>query len=380
MKKLCSIFVFTLCCFWATATGVPGKLSIKTEKDVVTGAIKVILTPLTADAVEAGDILDDVTLFIVWNAALGPQIDLDGATLTSDFGMQMQNPKGTYLDGGVSKNCRNFSRSGAPGIAIASTWPVGVPVTILTITPLQNGTPIGQVGDFSIMNLVSPGIVSIGGGINVESFPNVALIKSTNLDDYYPDVVGFAPAVPLPIELLTFDASATKKSILLGWRSAFEQNFKGFEIQRSMNGKDFEKISFIKSTGRETGAEYAYEDLVVKSGIRYYYRLKMLDLDGEFSYSLVTNALIMSNDTKVNIYPNPSDGNVNLEFFLEEEVPTQIDVYDMIGKIVMHRDVAAQKNKNIVSLDFLNLPSGLYSVQTNINGKKDTKMVKIGKN
>jgi hypothetical protein len=297
------------------------------------------------------------------------------------FGMNMQSALGTYLDAGVPKKCRNFSRSGAPGVSIATTWAINVPVTLLTIKPLQNGTPSGQVGDFTIMNItMAPGIINAGAAGNVESFPNVGLEKGGAYDDYYPAVVGFAPAVPLPIELLSFDASASKTSIDLTWRSAFEQNFKGFEVQRSLNGKDFENLTFVKSKGIESGSVYTFEDSSVKKGTRYYYRLKMIDFDGEFNYSLVTNAMISSNNTHVNVYPNPSDGNVNIEFFLEEDVPTQIDVYDMIGKIVIHRDVVTQKDNNQVSLDFLNLPSGLYSVQININGKKETKMVKIGKN
>jgi hypothetical protein len=380
MKKIFSIIVLSFFSIMLWSQGTTGAFEIWTEKDPATGAILVKIKPLTATAAAMDDILYDITFQIIWDASYGSQIDLDPSTVTGAmFDLNIQPTKYAYTAAGVPKYFRTFGRGAAPPILITSAWPVGTSITLLSIKPLLNGVT-NPVGDFHIANL-TPGYITgvMPGSVTVEAFSNVSIEQSTVVQDYLPAVTAFAPAVPLPIELLSFDVKSEKDFINLDWRTANEENFRGFDVERSTDAKNFEKLTFIAGKGVTNGTEYKYEDRTAQKGNLYYYRLKMLENDGSFEYSPLRNAMIPLYHTPVNIYPNPSNGNVNLEFTLEEETPTQVDVFDMLGQLMLHKEIETKKDKNLVSLDMLNLPSGLYSIRVDINHKIQTKLVKIAK-
>ena len=69
---------------------------------------------------------------------------------------------------------------------------------------------------------------------------------------------------PLPVELINFKAIADKDAIQLHWATASEHNNAGFQIERSENGRDFEKIAFIAGAG--TSAEKHNYQLEDKNG------------------------------------------------------------------------------------------------------------------
>lgn len=80
--------------------------------------------------------------------------------------------------------------------------------------------------------------------------------------------------------------------VTLKWVSEGENNLKGFEIQRAIVNQDQEleknKITAIDAKGAlQNRTEYTYEDNSVfkTTGRTYYYRLKILDQDGRFTYS-----------------------------------------------------------------------------------------------
>ncbi|MFK7807738.1 MAG: alpha-amylase family glycosyl hydrolase [Saprospiraceae bacterium] len=63
--------------------------------------------------------------------------------------------------------------------------------------------------------------------------------------------------VPLPVELVEFSAKARNEKVLLEWETASEIDFNLFELERSIDGRTFEKISSIPSKGKSgTGAIY----------------------------------------------------------------------------------------------------------------------------
>lgn len=115
---------------------------------------------------------------------------------------------------------------------------------------------------------------------------------------------------PLPVTLLSFNARVTGQGISLYWATSSEINNDRFEIERSVDGTDFQKIGEVPGNGdsREV-INYDYVDNFPPLG-RIYYRLRQVDIDGAFEYSKV---LAIDNDQyseslEVMLYPNPSDG------------------------------------------------------------------------
>jgi hypothetical protein len=168
----------------------------------------------------------------------------------------------------------------------------------------------------------------------------------------------------LPIELTTFEGKNNENQNLLTWATASENQNKGFDIERSLDGNRFEKIGFVVGNGTTTQTQrYSFEDKNA-SGLMYY-RLKQLDFDGRFEYSKII--VLQNENSKQNtlIYPNPSQGIFNI---LASKNDDKMLVFNEIGVLVRSFDTALNE------LDLSDLPSGMYWVAI---GEEKVKVVRM---
>lgn len=134
-------------------------------------------------------------------------------------------------------------------------------------------------------------------------------------DVYYPnqqqsgDIIYILLNVSLPLELSHFGTHADQESINLTWTTQNEQNFFGFEVQRSMDGIDFSKIDFLEGRGNNESNDYNYIDQEVRPNVVYYYRLKMLDFDGVSSYSKISQPFYLFTQQILRLYPTRRPNN-----------------------------------------------------------------------
>ncbi len=89
----------------------------------------------------------------------------------------------------------------------------------------------------------------------------------------------------VPIELTSFSAVVRGTNAELSWITATETNNNGFEVERMIAGRNFEKIGYIEGAGTTTESKaYSFIDTKLNVG-NYIYRLKQIDFDGTFDYS-----------------------------------------------------------------------------------------------
>lgn len=163
---------------------------------------------------------------------------------------------------------------------------------------------------------------------------------------------------PLPIVLLSFDATPVKSGVELKWVTAAEINNDYFTIERSNDGIHFEPIAMVDGAGTTSQSKsYQLKDHNPVKGISYY-RLKQTDFNGSFEYS--RSVSVYKQDyltTSINVYPNPSNGNFTIQYGGERSMYYQ--VVDMQGRVV-YSDHATPGITNRVSLT--HLPKGVYTV------------------
>ncbi|MEM1216962.1 MAG: HYR domain-containing protein, partial [Bacteroidota bacterium] len=181
-----------------------------------------------------------------------------------------------------------------------------IPPTIFNSTDGSNCTgdllvELNAAGNLVIPNLINDlvaedncgAILSQSPAIGVE-IPNLATgdteVVSITATDYASNTNTESCAVTLtviavlPLDLLSFTGEARHKINLLAWTTANEEDFNHFEVERSPDGNAWNFIGEVpRSSPREGPGEraYVFED----EGISAYYRLKMVDLDGTFTYS-----------------------------------------------------------------------------------------------
>lgn len=176
------------------------------------------------------------------------------------------------------------------------------------------------------------------------------------------------PIVPLPVELLYFNAKKQGADVVLDWATASELDNKGFEVQVSSDAKNFRALGFVESKVNTTSLKQLYTFVDKengKQGVRYY-RLKQVDLDGKsevFNIRAVHFDVVSAN--KVKAYPNPFHSEIELSIDAELDGELQITVTTATGQQLLQRTVQVAKGTNIEKLTLdPNLPRGVYIIST----------------
>ncbi len=164
-------------------------------------------------------------------------------------------------------------------------------------------------------------------------------------------------AFPLPLSLTSFTASKNNNSIVLNWITANEQNTASFEIERSANGRSFTNLGTVKASGNSSSTRnYSFSDRQPLTGTNFY-RLKMVDIDGSFTYSKVV-AVTMNAITKgLQIFPNPVTDLLHVQSNGNETATLQIT--DAAGRIVKQEKIQLNGNTSF-SVEVVSLSKGKY--------------------
>lgn len=139
----------------------------------------------------------------------------------------------------------------------------------------------------------------------------------------------------LPVTLVDFDAKKEGNRVKLIWKTQSEQNNERFEIQHSNDAINYKTIKITKGNGTTNQSkEYVEYHLTPSKGDNYY-KLVQYDLDGKATEKGVrsVNFSIGINST-LSIYPNPSNGLLNINLGDQKDGETTILITDMIGRVI----------------------------------------------
>ena len=156
----------------------------------------------------------------------------------------------------------------------------------------------------------------------------------------------------LPIELINFNAKIVNLSNVLTWQTVTEVNASHFDIERTMNGKNFEKIGKVLAFNNANPLNnYSFIDAQPIKGINYY-RLEAFDLDGSSIFSKTVS--VFSSDAMagvLNIFPNPANDKITI---LNAHTSSFI-IFDFLG-----RDILRGELSNKTELDISSFQIGYY--------------------
>ena len=178
----------------------------------------------------------------------------------------------------------------------------------------------------------------------------------------------------LPLYLLSFKGTINKNTAQLQWVTQDESGTRQFIVQRSSNGRDFDSIGTVTAKGGSARSSYGFNDagLYELSQPVVYYRLKIMDADGKYSYSSIVQLTLTGSKGIITIHPNPvvADAIVEITATVNENAGWQL--VDNTGKTVMYSNVLLKKGTNVININSSKLPAGIYYLKVtgnNINGK-----------
>jgi hypothetical protein len=187
----------------------------------------------------------------------------------------------------------------------------------------------------------------------------VGKVAWVHIDDFELELI------PLPVELMSFQGQPISSENLLTWQTISEENNKGFEIQKSKAGLDWENIGFVDGKGTtDDFNSYEFIDSTPFFGENYY-RLKQLDAEGKFEFSNVIVVKTAQRENDIQIFPNPTSGKIEITGV----AIGAITIMNSIGSTVKETTLP---NENI---DISELPGGIYFISIHTNNQLITKRI-----
>jgi hypothetical protein len=176
----------------------------------------------------------------------------------------------------------------------------------------------------------------------------------------------------LPIDLMSFKADKKNNTTDLKWLTENQEGFSHFELERSATGTDgFEQIASLPATSGSTGS-YTYTDANgARLSQKAYYRLKMVDQDGQYKYSAV---VMVTFDNAASIMVTPSLLNagemISVSIAGNNQSKYDVKLFDMSGKMI-----AQQAGNSRMQLATAGLRKGMYVVS--VSNQNEAKTFRI---
>ena len=177
--------------------------------------------------------------------------------------------------------------------------------------------------------------------------------------------------VALPVELSSFTANIINDEVKLDWTTKTEVNNYGFEIEKRVNDKEWQKVGFVEGHGNSNSPiYYSFIDYHLTGGSKFSYRLKQIDTNGNYEFSEVVEIeYIPQIFALYHNYPNPFNPSTIIKYTIPIVVVSgmkqsqfiSLKVYDVLGNEVVtlvNEDKAAGTYEVEFNAD--NLPSGIY--------------------
>lgn len=174
----------------------------------------------------------------------------------------------------------------------------------------------------------------------------------------------------LPVVLKHFDIVPDGKYITAKWTTSSEENLLRFEIERSVDGINFTKAGVTKATGNSNAAAvYAFKDLAKLQAMSYFYRLKIIDRDGKFTYSGTREINLRNSPGKLEVFAGPGNKNIAASFPAVTNTSVLI-LSDIMGKVIYRQSLAQGQTTSVIPL--LNTVQGNYFLVLISGNKKES--------
>ena len=237
--------------------------------------------------------------------------------------------------------------------------------------------PCGNLNNFGCVSGAGGTVTVTITGLTAGQVVTVAIDGNAGANCTYD--ISVTNTLPLPIDLMSFDAQYIEASALidLTWITASETNNDFFTVERSKDGETFEVVGIVDGAGNSTmvnGYELADDNPYKGTS---YYRLAQTDFDGTTEYSKLVAVKIDAGFGNLNVFPNPIEGVGYLTFNSNVDAISILVIYDVSGRKIISQEINTIKGDNEIMLPTSNLPEGMYFLTVgNDNETSNIKFIK----
>jgi hypothetical protein len=186
-------------------------------------------------------------------------------------------------------------------------------------------------------------------------------------------------ATTLPADWLQFTAQKIAENAVLQWQTANENNVLHYEVEVAINNyNNFNKIATIAAYNQAAVSTYNFNHTgPAKQGV-YYYRIKKIDKDGQYSYSETRMLLFGGNSFYAMVYPNPVKTKLQVIVQAPNLQPMLFYLYDNNGKLLKTiTGNIANASLQKIQIDMSSFAAGIYQLKVKLGNKQQVlKVVK----
>ncbi|CAN5523645.1 hypothetical protein BH10BAC5_BH10BAC5_23320 [soil metagenome] len=249
----------------------------------------------------------------------------------------LTNPAGTRIS--INTEYNGSTGSGIP--ITAGVWTTIATVRMIIVDPAQSGNIAWRI--------VSPSIT------NAFLDDNATLLNFGTL-------TGVNQL--LPVEMASFTSAIDRNNVRLNWQTLTETNNQMFSVERKTETGDWGRMGDVTGAGTaNTMHNYKFDDRNLITG-KYFYRLKQIDMNGNFKYHMLDNEVevgIPKNYDLSQNYPNPFNPATKINYDLPFDSKVSFKIYDMTGREVSSLVNTIQlAGYYVVQFNASNLASGMY--------------------
>jgi hypothetical protein len=208
----------------------------------------------------------------------------------------------------------------------------------------------------------------------------VALFASSSLplpvekNDTSSDITSGAKSLTLHGSLVAFHANYGRNYFELNWNTV-PGNSDHFDIERSLDGQNYETIGSIKQYNNVEG-QFSFRDhfrTLTALNNDFFYRLKEEDARGQITYSKVLIARMFNTRSlaSLSVTPDPLANDILVNVQLKEDSYVVIKVSDEQGNLLLKEGQKAGSGANTYTLEGTHkLHTGLYTLEVTMNSKE----------
>lgn len=238
-------------------------------------------------------------------------------------------------------------------------------------------------------------LVSKNYNINNRNYKDTSLFISPQMDDTYffafrctsdngngslwIDNIEVEKVSPLSAKVLNFTGIFQDGATTVKWKTNTEYRNSKFELQKSVDNSNFSTISTVasQSVNGISATPLDYSSIDNNPDYVSYYRLKVIDLDGNYGYTQSIKVLGQM-PTKLyisKIYPIPARDIITLSINSHLSSNATLRIFDISGTTIQEFNVFVSTGDNLIKLDLSKLPPGTYFTKLfcKIGGSSDAK-------
>lgn len=192
--------------------------------------------------------------------------------------------------------------------------------------------------------------------------------------------VGALTTEPLPVTFISFKVALQNDKVVLRWSTATEINSSYFNILRSLNGVNYEKIGTVNAAGNSTlPMQYRFDDIKTETmmGQVIYYRIEEKDLDGRSFYTDIQSVNIPAEKGLFALKYNPVQSEATLLYWGREKEDALVRVIDHLGRLIIVKRIPVLPGLNEINIPTSSLINGIYEVELKSSKfRKSVRMLK----